>query len=133
MNVRKFLALIIAVLACNGYANDAVLFKYVLEEQTNHDDITTSEFSFLVDFEKDASARLGNAAQLDMHATDLGHKVRVTLSLLDYINGDLVEVGHGSVDVRYGSKSEIAWSDKNGPSYRLSILPTRQTTAEHGA
>ena len=131
--MKTSFALALILLASNVLAKEAVLFNYILEEHVAADNTTTSEFGFLVDFKKNASASIGNTAQLDMLATDLGDKVRVDLTLLDYIDGDLVEVGRGSVDVLYGTRSEISWQATGIRGYRLSISPSRHSLSRGGA
>lgn len=123
--MKYFLIAFLTFVALGASANEAVLFNYVLEEKFGADDVTTSEFGLLVNFDKAASADIGNTAKLEMFAEDLGSKVRVNLTLHDYLNGNLIEIGKGSVDVPFDSQSEIAWFGENNQRYGLSISPSR--------
>ena len=117
--------LLTAVLAPSIYAEEAVLFSYVLEEHAGIDDVTTSEFGFLVHFEKSASADLGGTAKLDMEATDEGESVLVDLTLNDYISEELHVVGKSTISIPYGSTKTVTWSPPNQGTYKLSVSPSR--------
>lgn len=126
--MKLFFSLFALLIPLGALADESVLFEYVLEEEMAPDDVTTSQFGFLVNFDKAASADIGDTAKLDVVTQDLGEKVRVYLTLHDYIDGDLTEVGRGSVDVLYGANSRIAWYGHAQQRYELSISPKRYAT-----
>jgi hypothetical protein len=117
--------LLSAALAPSVYADEAVLFSYILEEHADIDDVTTSEFGFLVHFEKSASADLGGTAKLDMRASDEGESVLVDLTLNDYISEEMYVVGKTTVSIPYGSTKTVTWTPPNHGTYKLSVSPSR--------
>ncbi|MGK0258227.1 MAG: hypothetical protein ACI96M_001660 [Candidatus Azotimanducaceae bacterium] len=94
--------------------------------------VTTSEFGFLVHFDKQASADLGGTAKLDMIAEDEGSSVRVELTLNDYIAERVQLVGKTARSIPYGSTEVITWDPQNFGIYRLSVTQSDIRSSDAG-
>ncbi len=127
MIARTLVAVSLSLLFLPGavHANEGVMFSYVLEERRAADDVTTSEFGFLIHFDKEASADIGGTARLDVIAHDAGDSVRVELSLNDYVGEEIHPVGSKAVTIPYGSTRTVSWDTPDLGSYSLSVSPVR--------
>ena len=105
-------------------ASDRVLFSYVLEARHAQDDVTTSEFGFLVDFDRRATADIGGTARLEMHAQDEGDVVNAHLTLHGYVDGEATPVGETRIRVPFGGRETVSWPGQ--PAYTLTIAAKRQ-------
>ncbi len=123
----RYMAALLLIFGTSAFADEGVLFSYQLEEERSSDDITTSEFGFLVHFDKEASADLAGTASIDMLATDEGDSVLVNLKLNDYLAEETEFVGTTSVSIPYGSSHTVTWTPPNYGTYRLTVTPKRHT------
>ena len=123
----RVLTAFLFLLSTPAMADQGVMFSFSLQEEQARDDITTSDFGFLVHFDKQASADLGGTAKLDLMARDEGGSVLVDLKLEDYVANGLHHIGTTSVSIPYGTSHTVKWNAPNYGVYRLTVNPKRHS------
>lgn len=120
------MVLALILVSISGFADEGVLIQYVLTEKASKEDITTSDFGFLVHFDKHATMEMGGTARLEVSATDNGDSVTIELKLYDYTSsGALIHIGNTTVEAPFGKESHIEWPSIRGIEYSLSVNPKR--------
>ena len=119
------------LMSVSAFGGQGVLFQYRLVEAHSTSDRTVSDFGFLVDFEKEATADIGGTAKLTMRASDEKEFARLSLSLFDYReSNEMMLVGEEQIIAPYGQKSLVEWKTADGSVYELVVHARRAPTPE---